>query len=391
MNIRRSLLTLCLTVATCLAQRGLTVHDAVLFRDGKPFRAIGINVAALADDILASGEDATESIAAIRYLAEKKVPFIRFWASYYDNWKPYREDPERYWRNMDILVAACEKANVGLVPDLFWSVWNVPYDFNEFRSAWLDPESETRKFMQRYVREFLTRYRERDIVWLWEFSNENNLSWDLPNSIATLPEGRKDNRNIVRSITGILAERAFAEEVRKYDSARPISSGTSEPRQGQFRISTVPLKAGEPWGTDTPEQTLEAVRWTVPGPYDLLSVHHYISPSEYDPAMVRATIKERLDWAAQLHKPLFLGEFGIADRWVPPPEGFDDKAYRRNLQDYFQAIYEARLPLAAYWALMPKNQPRVGAVSPTYTRFQYVMDLIAEYNRKIQEDLKIGK
>ena len=157
MNIRRSLLTLCLTVATCLAQRGLTVHDAVLFRDGKPFRAIGINVAALADDILASGEDATESIAAIRYLAEKKVPFIRFWASYYDNWKPYREDPERYWRNMDILVAACEKANVGLVPDLFWSVWNVPYDFNEFRSAWLDPESETRKFMQRYVREFLTR------------------------------------------------------------------------------------------------------------------------------------------------------------------------------------------------------------------------------------------
>ena len=324
-----------------------------------------------------------ESFAAIEYLGQKKVPFIRFWASYFDNWKPYRQDPQQYWRNMDLLVAACEKAHVGIVPTLFWTVWNVPYQFGEFRSAWLDPESETRKFMQQYVGEFVSRYAKRDIVWFWEFSNENNLSWDLPNSITLLPDGRKDNRNIVRSYTGMLAERAFAQEVRKWDPVRPISPGTSEPRSSQFHIAAIPLKPGEKWGSDTPEQTLEAVRWTAPAPMDLLSVHHYVSPSEYDPGAVRAAIKERLDWAAQLHKPLFLGEFGIADRWVAPAEGFDDEAYQRNLRDYFQAIYEAGVPIAAYWALTPTVQPTIGAVSPGYTRFQYVMDLIAEYNRKV--------
>ena len=381
-------LALCLTFVPCFAQQaqhtGFTVKDGVLLRDGKPYRAFGINVASLADDILAKGEGATESLAAIQYLGERRVPFIRFWASYFDNWKPYRQNPEQYWRNMDLLVAACEKAHVGLVPDLFWSVWNVPYAFGEFRSAWLDPESETRKFMQQYVREFVTRYAGREIVWFWEFSNENNLNWDLPNSITLLPEGRKDNRNIVRSYTGILAERAFAEEVRKYDATRPISSGSSEPRGSQFRIAAVPLKQGEKWGFDTPEQTLEALRWTVPGPTDLLSIHHYVSPSGYEPTLVRAVLKERLDWAAQLHMPLFLGEFGIADKWVPPPEGFDDEAYRRNVRDYFQAIYEANIPLAAYWALTPKGPLKIGAVSPTNPRFQYVMDLIAEYNRKIE-------
>jgi len=345
---------------------------------------MGINAASLADEILAKGEDATANLAAIQYLGQRKVPFIRFWASYFDNWKPYRQDPAQYWRNMDLLIYTCEKAHVGVVPTLFWAVWNLPYQFGEFRTAWVDPESQTRLFMQQYVREFVTRYGKRDVVWFWEFSNENNLSWDLPNSITILPEGRKDNRNIVRSYVGIVAERAFAEEVRKYDPVRPISSGTSEPRASQFRISTVPMKPGEKWGEDTPEQTLETVRWTVPAPVDLLSIHHYVSPSQYDPAAVRAALKERVEWAAKLHAPLFLGEFGIADKWVAPAEDFDDATYQQNLRDYFQAIYEAGVPIAAYWALTPYATPKIGAVSLEYTRFQYVMDLIAAYNAKLR-------
>jgi hypothetical protein len=343
---------------------------------------MGINAASLADDILAKGEAATANFAAIEYLGQKKIPFIRFWASYFDNWKPYRQEPAQYWHNMDLLIAACEKAHVGLVPTLFWAVWNVPYQFGEFRSAWVDPESQTRLFMQQYVRDFIGRYGKRDIIWFWEFSNENNLTWDLPNSITILPDGRKDNRNIVRSYIGILAERAFAEEVRKYDPVRPISSGASEPRPSQFRIAAVPLKSNEKWGQDTPEQTLEAVRWTAPDPINLLSIHHYVSPEAYDPAAVRAEIKERMDWAARLHKPLFLGEFGITDKWVAPADDFNDDTYQANLRDYFQAIYEAGVPIAAYWALVPYAQPKVGAVSLSYTRFQYVMDLIEEYNRK---------
>ena len=207
------------------ASHGLTVRAGVLLKDGKPYRGMGINAVALADDILAKGESATRSFDAIRYLGAHHIPFIRFWASYFDNWKPYREDPARYWRNMDLLVAACEKAHVGLVPTLFWNVWKIPLHFGEFKSAWLDEDSQTRRFAAQYTREFVTRYRHRHAVWIWEFANEDNLEWDLPNAIAQLPEGRKDNRNIVRSYMGTLAERTFARQVRSLDSRRPISSG----------------------------------------------------------------------------------------------------------------------------------------------------------------------
>src|ERR1700693_3920713 len=83
------------------ASSGVTVSDGVLLKDGKPYRACGINAVDLADDILAKGEAATESFRAIEYLGSKHVPFIRFWASYFDNWKPYQDDRARYWHNMD--------------------------------------------------------------------------------------------------------------------------------------------------------------------------------------------------------------------------------------------------------------------------------------------------
>ena len=94
------------------AERGLAVRDGVLLKDGKPFRVFGINAVSLVDDILAKGEAASQSFRAIEYLGEKKIPFIRFWGSYFDNWKPYHEDPRRYWHNVDLLVAACEKAGM---------------------------------------------------------------------------------------------------------------------------------------------------------------------------------------------------------------------------------------------------------------------------------------
>ena len=290
----RALVLLCgILLAPAALGAGLTVRDGVLLKDGKPYRAMGINAVGLADEILAKGKGALRSFQAIEYLGRRHVPFIRFWASYFDNWKPYREDPQRYWQNMDLLVEACEKAGVGLAPTLFWNPWEIPFQFGEFRPAWLDDESQTRRFVDRYTREFVRRYRGRRAVWIWEFANEDNLEWDLPNAMSFLPEGRKDNRNIVRSAMGMLAERTFARNVRKVDRRRPISSGATEVRPGQFRLAAVPLTPGEEWGTDTAEQAFEATTWTAPAPVDLLSMHHYAVPAGYDPAAMREWLAGR--------------------------------------------------------------------------------------------------
>ena len=388
MGLRRSaalvLIYAFLSPAARPAIHGLTVSDGVLLKDGKPYRACGINAVGLADDILAKGEAATTSFHAIEYLGSKKVPFIRFWASYFDNWKPYKDDLARYWHNMDLLVAACERAHVGLAPTLFWNAWNLPFHFQEFRSAWLDEESQTRKFVHEYTHEFVSRYKKRPIVWLWEFANEDNLDWDIPNGMNMLKEGHKDTRNLVRSYMGKLAERTFAREVRSVDRQRPISSGAAEGRPSQYHLATTPSRADGKWDFDTPEQAYQATAWTAPAPVNLLSQHHYAQPESYDPAAMREWLKTAGDWAASLKRPLYLGEFGMVGKWGQTPDDFDDAGYRKSMADFFQVIFESHTALAAYWAFAPDSRPLIGTVGPDYKRFEFVLDLMADFNRKCE-------
>ncbi|HEY3839707.1 MAG TPA: hypothetical protein VGL72_24215 [Bryobacteraceae bacterium] len=369
--------------AVCASPSGLTVSGGVLLKDGRPYRACGINAVGLADDILAKGEAATTSFRAIEYLGNKKIPFIRFWASYFDNWKPYQDDPARYWHNMDLLVAACERAHVGLAPTLFWNAWNLPFHFQEFRLAWLDGGSQTRKFVRQYTHEFVSRYRQREIVWLWEFANEDNLDWDIPDGMK--PEDRnKDTRNLVRSSMGRLAERTFAREVRSVDRQRPISSGAAEVRPSQYHLATTPRKTGDKWAEDTPEEATKATAWTAPAPVNLLSQHHYAQPQSYDSAAIREWLKTAGERAVSLKRPLYLGEFGMLVKWARTPTNLDDASYRASMTDFFQAIFESRTALAAYWTFAPDSRRYVGTVGPDYQRFEYVMDLIADYNRKCE-------
>jgi len=360
----------------------LTVREGKLYRDGKPFRAFGLNVRDLADDVLDKGLEAKESFACIRWLGEKKVPFIRFWGSYFNDRRKYLENPERYWRNMDLLVEACEKANVGLAPTLFWDSWGVCFVFDEYACDWADDQSQTRRFAERYTREFVTRYRSRPIFWFWEFSNENNLGWDLPNAMEFLPEKQRDARNIARYYVGRLAIRAFAEEVRRHDPSRPISSGCSSPRPSQFHLATTAPGQGSPWAADSFEQTATAASWTAPAPVDLLSIHYYEPFASYDAARVRRDLASSAEIAGRLKRALYLGEFGVLDD-TKLDDKFDDALYRQRARDLFEAIYEVKTPLAAWWVYAVKPWGfAMGAVNPEFKRFDYVTDLIREYNEK---------
>ena len=81
-----------------------------------------------------------------------------------------------------------------------------------------------------------------------------------------LPEKQRDARNIARYYAGQLAIRAFADEVRRHDPSRPISSGCAGPRASQFHQATTPPCQGTPWAADSFEQTATAASWTAPGP-----------------------------------------------------------------------------------------------------------------------------
>jgi len=387
-----SLMSACLAQGTAggggqMAVRpGPMVVDGKLVRDGKPFRAFGLNVRDLADDVLDQGEAATASFDCLRFLGEQKVPFIRFWASYFNNRKKYLADPERYWRNMDLLVDAAEKAGVGLAPTLFWDSWHVGETFDEYCCDWADPDSQTRRFADRYTREFVSRYRDRPIVWLWEFSNENNLMWDLPNAMEFLPEGRKDARNVARFYVGRVAIRSFGQTVRSLDAVRPISSGCSRPRPSQFHQSTQP-PGGDVWGKDSPEQNTIAAGWSAPDPLDLLSVHYYAPNEKYDGVVVRQELAAHVDSATRLRRALYIGEFGVLDGKGKLEDGFDDALYQERARDLFEAIYQSGTPLAAWWVYSVKSFGfGMGVVNPAYGRFDFVCELIREYNQKMAKE-----
>ena len=360
---------------------GLTVRNGQLLRAGRPFAAYGLNVRDLADEILDKGEAATDCFAALRVIGEHKVPFIRFWASYFDNRRKFLADPERYWRHMDLLVAAAERAGVGLAPTLFWDSWKVPWTFDEFCLDWGDQASKTRAFAQRYTRDFLTRYRGRPVFWFWEFSNENNLMWDLPNGLEFLPKDRKVARNLATREVGEASIRLFGETVRELDATRPISSGCSSPRACQWHLAR---DQANPWANDSAEQSAEAAGWTAPAPVDLLSIHYYARHARYDAELVRAELARYQQIATRMNRPLYVGEFGVLDGHGQTGTDFDEAAYQRHARDLFQAVHEAKVPLSAWWVYSAKGYGRgMGALSATDRRWDFVFDLLAEYNRKL--------
>eukprot|EP00831_Metopus_contortus_P056868 TRINITY_DN4910_c0_g1_i2.p1 TRINITY_DN4910_c0_g1~~TRINITY_DN4910_c0_g1_i2.p1 ORF type:complete len:477 (+),score=85.86 TRINITY_DN4910_c0_g1_i2:242-1672(+) len=262
---------LLLAGATHYAQNNMSVlrvQNGKLYKDGKEYRGFGLNASYLSDKVLNVGKDAKESFKAIEYLGKKKIPYVRTWLGYLGNWKPYFNDEKKYWENMDLLVDAFEKANVGLIPTLFWKHEYIPWEFNESQKDMMNPDSKGRKFMAEYTKKFINRYKDRKIIWMWEWSNESNYAWNLPH------ERKKKNQNdVLTHELGMTISKAFAEEVRQLDPYRPISTGNGSVREDFYNRA---MNLRNLWKKDTLAEQLIAAKWCAPDPYDTLSIHRYM-------------------------------------------------------------------------------------------------------------------
>lgn len=56
----------------------------------------------------------------------------------------------------------------------------IPNLMGEPISAWGNSESKTINFMREYTKEIVTRYKDRFIIWVYEFGNKYNLITDSP-------------------------------------------------------------------------------------------------------------------------------------------------------------------------------------------------------------------
>jgi hypothetical protein len=333
--------------------RGLSVSPkGILLKDGAPYRGVGVNYFDVFLQLLKEPADRTLEYD-FEQLANAGIPFIRFAASGFwpkDN-DLYRKDKASYFERLDRVVRAAEAAGIGLIPTLFWHFATVPDMSGEPVSAWGDPKSRTHRFMRRYTREVVRRYRGSSAIWAWEFGNEWNDHIDLPPRAryraSVVPElgtpaarTEADDLKLEMLVTDY-AE--FAKEVRRHDPYRAISAGSNLTRASAARRNSM---------GDGPDP-LNDWTWMLlrqNAPFPLISVHVYLNRHDYFPEPP-AALPELLEFLVRIgyasRKPVFLGEFGtVAGNRT---DGVDEF---RTLLD---AIEKARVPLSAIWNFGPRR------------------------------------
>ncbi len=388
-----ALLTAFAAVGGAAEPMGVAVRDGKLHRHGEAYRGIGVNYCDLFQELIHSPDD-QRTLDGLRFLGKKGIPFVRFWCCGFwpSDWDPYFEDKAEWFARMDRVVETAEESGVGLIPSLFWRTATYPDLFDEYNQDWGDPNSRTREFMRTYVREVVTRYRDSPAIWGWEFANEMNLSCDLPNGMEflgqTIPQLKvnleKDERNLMTYEVAGAAFTAFAQEVRRHDPYRFITTGNSMPRESAWHNATE-----RSWTADSREQAEEVFRWMNPAPVDVVSAHFYPkhgTEPEYAGAEGIAPVLRLLKELAQgLGQPLFVGEFSASAHDKGETLSMDE--FHGHQTAILDALLEARVDLAAYWVFdYTKDREGPGLVRQD-NEYAWVIDQIADYNEKLQAPL----
>jgi len=350
---------------------GLSVRrDGVLVKDGLPYRGIGVNYFDCFYRTLLDANN-TSYEEGFRVLAEYRIPFVRFMCGGFwpvEN-KLYLENEKAYFQRLDAVVRAAEKQGIGLIPSLFWNLNTVPDLVGEPCDQWGNPQSKTHQFMRAYVRKVVTRYRRSPALWGWEFGNEYNLAADLPNASEHRPAAYPDlgtpaSRSARDELTHDMiraAFTAFAQQVRKYDPYRIITSGNGFPRPSAWH-----QRQEGSWTQDTPEQYAEMLLGDNPDPMNAISVHAY-----EDSERIRAT----MEIARKARKPLFAGEFGVVGPRSPETE--------KRFSELLALIENEGVPLAALWVYDFGGQDDSWNVTATNSR-AYQLKAVSEANRRLR-------
>jgi hypothetical protein len=379
--------------ARAAPSHGLRVTgEGLLTLNGEPFQGVGVNYMGAFQRHLQDAED-TSFDAGFEELGELGIPFARFMA--FGFWpkemRLYEEDREAYWSRMDAVVDSAERHGVGLIPSMFWWYPCVPDLVGESINQWGNPQSETHAFMRQYVKDMVTRYRDSPAIWAWEFGNEYNLAADLPNALDNLPWARPElgtppERTKADTLTHediTAAAQAFADEVRKHDPHRAITTGHAIPRSSQYHQRTELS-----WQPDTRKEFAQDLIDKHPDPIDVLSVHIYpeMMSERYfgrRDATYGTLIEACLAAAEQSGKPLFIGEWGS-------PDGGDYgtiEEAKREFAKLLATIVELEVPISALWVYdFPFQDDFINVTSTNHRAYQ--LEAIVEANSKMREEAR---
>jgi len=352
---------------------GLWQTNGVVFKAGQRYRGVGANYF---DVFLRTLHEPTNttSIDGLEKLGQAGIPFARFAVAYDEaDWRIFLDHREEFFRRLDAVVAAAERAKVGLIPSFFWSFMSFPDLSQEPRDQWGNPESKTCALMRRIVGAIIDRYKDSPALWAWEFGNEANLGADLPNAAQFRKPGGTE-RDDLTAKTMVVMLQEFAKEVLRHDARRLIIAGHSHPRAAAWHNT-----AEKSWKADSQAQTLEILRRDNPAPLDTIAIHIYADqPVAKETAVWAKDNGEYLRavrvLAQELQRPVFVGEFGLASTGQPA----ETKARFTALLDDLE---RARVDLAAFWVFDLPSQSQDWSATFENDR-SFMLKLTAEANRR---------
>jgi hypothetical protein len=352
-------------------------HELTLH--GQPLREISFNKHDLLHQFVPIGDEhqgvdaRPAAIDALRTLGEHGFTTIRVNASpFYPAWfeqaffddSPEREAQKRasFFAGFDAMLDEADGNGVRIVATLVWNIENLAdLGHHSLAEGIRDPRSAGRRRVEEYIREVVSRYRDRPTIAMWEISNEFNLFADLQHPGGVLAgSDRGDHLHpgpLVRDAqnnftSGDLAGfyRDIAELIRSIDPHHLITTGTSAPRPAAMHLLRA-ARADKPvdWTQDSARELAEYISMLHPDPIDVISVHYY------DDGMVGAggvlgspaNLQLFRQIAGGLGKPLFIGEIGLHGE-IPGLDYRSDEALTL-LATTLPTIVELEIPLTLYW------------------------------------------
>ena len=265
------------------------------------------------------------------------------------------KEPPRYWAQMDLMFVDLDAAGVQIVPSFIWNAAQFPAMNGEtVRELISDAKSPSYQMAERYVTEFVERYKARKTVLFYELTNELNLLVDLDMAGRCNRQSAPANMAALCKVKGnfttdemIGFTRRLAAAIRTADGSRQISSGFSVPRAAAEH-----LRARPEWINGTADFTPDSLAQfqrniaDTHAAVDIVSVHLYPTPSDarfgsIDPTST-SLLQHAYEAALKSGKPLFVGEFGDSVRSDARPD-----AYMVRMID---RIVELKVPYSAVWA-----------------------------------------
>ncbi len=303
--------------------------------------------------------------AALRELSEHGFKTIRVFCS---NINPGRGEAEleRFWSVTDTMYDLCDKYGIRVVACL-GLVSNEFLDGQYVEGAgWVsgtetqfdyitDSDSHSRGWVNQFLDLYISRYKDRDTILMWEITNEGNLGADVGSGTSvTYSLGQ-----LGQFYTDMTAR------IKANDPTRLVTGGDSLLRSAQWHLYAGTMAGkGMDWTVDNEQERLMAL-WTVNGGLDVISVHGYgvgyangSGHAYYMKQVGKRYRQEVVSWelmmaeARRLNQPLYNGECGgmmdAAGKEIAAGNTTPEAAAAREY--YLASLVEAGVQLTHWWA-----------------------------------------